>query len=153
MHLLLGRNFEGHPAPPHWSICHFSLPAGKLKELISVIDPYRRSIPMLGLQTGPLCYFEKSGAAYLSISEPEHVLRFQQEICNALKTRFSSLKRNMAIPSVPHLTLGRGISNGEALLLKRQLKENPAGIDFGITELRLMMDYDGKRKPVHHFYP
>ena len=100
-------------APAHLSLCRFSIKSGEEQELVEVLGSYLEKEKPLSLQCGGLGGFPESGTLFLEIINPEPFRLFQASLTQMLKSAYPSLKRNLSIASVPHITLGRDFNAAE----------------------------------------
>ncbi len=149
--LLIGREYTSMNAPPHLSLCTFSLRGEKFQELKKLLDTTLESIQFPSFRTQALETFADNQTAYLSIYNNDEFNALQGGVITALKNGFPSLKRNMSIPSTPHISIGRGFSAREMNMIMDMEKESGGQEEFTIREIRLMVLTNGKTKPVYQY--
>jgi hypothetical protein len=149
--LLIGREYTSMNAPPHLSLCTFSLPGEKFGELKELLDTTLKSMLFPAFRTLGLETFFGNQTAYLSIYNIDEFNSLQGGVITALKNSFPSLKRNMSIPSTPHISIGRGFSAQEMNMIMDMENESGGQEEFTIREIRLMVLTDGKTQPVYQY--
>ncbi|HXC04838.1 MAG TPA: 2'-5' RNA ligase family protein [Bacteroidia bacterium] len=144
----LQRHYLSWNAPPHISMCRFPLPPGNLNRVKELLHP-DLSCEISGLKTNGLRHFAQHGTLYLSVGTCSALEDYRGTITGLLRHEFPALKRHMTISTEVHLTLGRKLTKEE--LLKAEQIPNPFSdpMAFTISELRLMLELDGKMKQVH----
>jgi hypothetical protein len=95
------------------------------------------------LLSGAFGWYESSGTVYLGLQDNTPFLEFQQQLISFLRNTWPSLKRNMSIPSKPHLTLGRGFKEQEVPGILQALGEYPP-TEFCGTKVDVRLEIQGK---------
>ena len=127
-------------------MCSFALAAGKESILIDELEIISQQNHPFTLQPSGLSYFPSSSTLFLAFDNPLPYIQLQQHIVSTIKISLPALKRNMAIAAVPHLTLAKGISPGEAEDLVNQLTTPGSWSAYSFSKLSLMIEQGGKMR-------
>jgi 2'-5' RNA ligase len=133
-------------APPHISICSFSLKPGQEKELTASLDGILQSVTAVCVRTAGVSCFSSSGTLFLSFLAPSLYTAIQSQLISELKKKLPSLKRHMRVAATPHLTIGKGLDPLLLEQLSEELQELFTEEECCFTSIGLIHEQQGRMK-------
>ncbi len=140
-------SFKALHSVPHITLGSFQLDTEREDLLIKYLDKFSSSLTPFRVSVSDFGFFDavaNQGVAFLSIQNKEPIVQLQTLLNVVLKIDVRVQKKHLMKTTVPHITIGRGLSSEKLNKSKELFSAQKFASDFSVDKLILLKRNEDK---------